>query len=116
MRRILLSLVSVFAALGLTFVATPASAAPADSDDVGILAIVGTFTLAGVQTPIVNNQVCAPAVPNSVAALNAIGIAMDERVVFFTDAACAVAPTGVVLNPTNSSANLGLTDLFYSSS
>lgn len=93
MRRILFGLMGVFMALGLTFVGTPASATTAASDDVGILAVVGTFNPSGIA--VLNNQVCTPVPANTVSFTFNEPLAgnLDQRVAFFEagDPTCADA-------------------------
>lgn len=97
MKRILVALTGILLALGLTFVAAPASAAPASSDDVGIMAVVGTFAPSG--TPLLNNQVCTPITPgDTTVTFNALAVDFDLRLAWFSDATCATQ-VGMFIQP-----------------
>lgn len=96
LKRITLTLTSLFVALGLTFVASPASAAPTSSDDVGIQAVIGTaWALQNQSGPVFGNinsgQDCTGFTTASGASFIALSATVTTgTVTFYADPLCTV--------------------------
>lgn len=92
MKKIIIGLTGLLAALGLAFVAVPANAAPTSSDDVAPT-VIGHFN-DPLNTPVYSDQSCAPIPAGATAVTLTTG-----RLSWYSDLVCATQTGSIVSGP-----------------